>query len=447
MKKSFSDTIARFTDLLMDAVCIVDVDGCFVFVSSACERIFGYTQQEMIGMQMINLVVPADRDRTLLAARSIMEGQANSSFENRYVRKDGKIVHIMWSARWSEADQLRVAVARDITAMKQAESMQAALYAISEAANASDDLLTMFQRIHQILGALLPASGFAVALRGEYGHPLQFTYHADANGPVPQHPLARLLAEEVLHGGLPVRRTPAPLPYPTAPLQALGTPQDCWIGAPLATTQGLIGVLLLQSCGEQSQIGYTDQDQDLLMFVSKQVATAIQRKQLNSNLRFMAQHDELTRLPNRRLFHDRLEMALARALRHNSLLSLLFIDLNKFKQVNDFYGHASGDLLLREVAQRLKDCVRETDTVARLGGDEFVIILEDVLVAEDALQIREKVHQVLCAPIFLADGSSLTITASIGVAHYPEHGDDMQQLVRHADQAMYSCKLQRVHAE
>src|SRR5471030_876646 len=224
MKKSFSDTIARFTDLLMDAVCIVDVDGCFVFVSSACERIFGYTQQEMIGMQMINLVVPADRDRTLAAARAIMEGQANSSFENRYVRKDGKIVHIMWSARWSEADQLRVAVARDITAMKQAESMQAALYAISEAANASDDLLTMFQRIHQILGALLPASGFAVALRGEYGHPLQFTYHADANGPVPQHPLARLLAEEVLHGGLPVRRTPAPLPYPTAPLDKAGAP-------------------------------------------------------------------------------------------------------------------------------------------------------------------------------------------------------------------------------
>src|SRR5471032_3062252 len=210
MKKSFSDTIARFTDLLMDAVCIVDVDGCFVFVSSACERIFGYTQQEMIGMQMINLVVPADRDRTLAAARAIMEGQANSSFENRYVRKDGKIVHIMWSARWSEADQLRVAVARDITAMKQAESMQAALYAISEAANASDDLLTMFQRIHQILGALLPASGFAVALRGEYGHPLQFTYHADANGPVPQHPLARLLAEEVLHGGLPAKDAGAP---------------------------------------------------------------------------------------------------------------------------------------------------------------------------------------------------------------------------------------------
>ncbi|PHV05831.1 diguanylate cyclase [Janthinobacterium sp. BJB412] len=445
MKKSFSATIARFTDLLMDAVCMVDVDGRFVFVSSACERIFGYTQQEMIGRQMIDLVVPADRARTLAAARAITEGQANSSFENRYVRKDGQIVHIMWSACWSEADQLRVAVARDVTAIKQAEAMQIALYAISEAAHASDDLPALFQRVHQIIGALLPAPGFGVALRGAAGQPLQFTYHSNADGPAVPHPLARLLGEEVLRSGLPVRITPTTLPYLTAQLRAAAGPApDCWIGAPLATTQDLIGVLLLQSSGGQSQDSYTDRDQDLLMFVSKQVATAIQRKQLHNSLRFMAQHDELTQLPNRRLFHDRLEMALARAQRHQSMLSLLFIDLNKFKEVNDSFGHACGDLLLRKVAQRLKDCVREADTVARLGGDEFVIILEEMLVPEDAVQIREKIHQALLAPILLPDGSSLTITASIGVAHYPEHGGDVQQLVRHADQAMYCSKLQKV---
>jgi diguanylate cyclase (GGDEF)-like protein len=340
---------------------------------------------------------------------------------------------------------LRVAVARDVTAIKQAEAMQVALYAISEAAHASDDLPALFERVHQIIGALLPAPGFGVALRGADGQPLQFTYHSNADGPAPPHPLARLLGEEVLRSGLPVRITPTTLPYLTAQLRAAAGPApDCWIGAPLATTQDLIGVLLLQSSGGQSQDSYTDRDQDLLMFVSKQVATAIQRKQLHGSLRFMAQHDELTQLPNRRLFHDRLEMALARAQRHQSMLSLLFIDLNKFKEVNDSFGHACGDLLLRKVAQRLKECVREADTVARLGGDEFVILLEEMLVPEDAAQIREKIHQVLLAPILLPDGTSLTITASIGVAHYPEHGDDGQQLVRYADQAMYGSKLQKV---
>ncbi len=205
----------------------------------------------------------------------------------------------------------------------------------------------------------------------------------------------------------------------------------------------MIGVLLLQSnpCDPRG-CGYTDQDQELLLFVSKQVATAIQRKQLHTRLRFMAQHDELTQLPNRRLFHDRLEMAVARAQRHQGRLSLLFIDLNKFKQVNDEYGHACGDLLLTEVAQRLKGCVREADTVARIGGDEFVIILEEVLLTEHTERVREKIHQALAAPLSLADGRSLSIAASIGIAHYPEHGDDIAQLVRHADQAMYASKLQ-----
>ncbi|GJI88083.1 sensor domain-containing protein [Duganella hordei] len=444
MKKPFTSTIAHFADLLMDAVCMVDAQGRFVFVSAAGERIFGYTQQEMIGMEMIDLVAPADRERTLAAARSIMDGHPNSRFENRYIRKDGQIVHIMWSARWSEADQLRVAVARDITANKRTEAMQAALYAISEAAHASDDLPALFQRIHQIIGALLPAPVFGVALRGEHGQSLQFAYHASASGAVPPQPLAQLLGEEVLRSGLPVLVTPATLPSLSPALQAAaGLATDCWIGAPLATSHDLIGVLLLQSGGEQGRTGYTDQDEDLLMFVSNQVATAIHRKQLHTRLRHMAQHDELTQLPNRRLFHDRLVMALARAQRHKDQLSLLFIDLNKFKQVNDYYGHACGDLLLREVAQRLKRCVREADTVARLGGDEFVIILEEVLVSGDALQIKEKIHQALAAPVLLADGRSLAITASIGVAHYPEHGADMQQLVRHADQSMYKNKLQK----
>ena len=99
MKHMISAPVASFTDLLLDAVCMVDVEGRFVFVSAACERIFGYTQQEMIGKFMLDLVAPADRARTLAAARAIMDGHAQTHFENRYLRKDGRLAHIMWSAR------------------------------------------------------------------------------------------------------------------------------------------------------------------------------------------------------------------------------------------------------------------------------------------------------------------------------------------------------------
>jgi PAS domain S-box-containing protein len=107
--------LANVMDLMLDAICVVDVDGRYLFVSAACERIFGYTPEEMLGRPMIELVYPPDRERTLAAAAEIMAGQPKPHFENRYVRKDGQVVHIMWSARWSEADQARIAVARDIT--------------------------------------------------------------------------------------------------------------------------------------------------------------------------------------------------------------------------------------------------------------------------------------------------------------------------------------------
>jgi PAS domain S-box-containing protein len=99
--------LARFIDQLLDAICVVDGEGRFIFVSAACERIFGYTPKEMIGKVMLEMVVPEDRARTLQAANEIIAGHPTLDFENRYIRKDGQVVHIMWSARWSEADQLR----------------------------------------------------------------------------------------------------------------------------------------------------------------------------------------------------------------------------------------------------------------------------------------------------------------------------------------------------
>jgi PAS domain S-box-containing protein len=169
-----SAPLASYIDLLLDAVCAVDKQGRFVFVSAACERIFGYSPEELIGRPMIDLVHPADRQRTLDAAREIMGGEPKLNFENRYLRKDGRVAHILWSARWSEVDQLRIAVARDITERKQAESRQAALYAISEAAHAAEDLLALFKRIHLIIGEWLPALNFSVALYDDHGAELSF---------------------------------------------------------------------------------------------------------------------------------------------------------------------------------------------------------------------------------------------------------------------------------
>jgi diguanylate cyclase (GGDEF)-like protein/PAS domain S-box-containing protein len=440
MENRNSAPLASYIDLLLDAVCAVDKQGRFVFVSAACERIFGYSAEEMIGKAMIDMVHPGDRQRTLDAAREIMGGEPKLNFENRYLRKDGRVVHILWSARWSEDDQLRIAVARDITERKQAESRQAALYAISEAAHAAEDLLALFKRIHMIIGEWLPALNFSVALYDERCAQLNFPYHVDDHEPQPEQPgtMTGRLCAEVIRTGKPILLTPDQCP-PPAGFEMLQTEQNspCWLGVPLNSQNGTIGALIVKSIpgGER----YTERDKELLQYVCAQVATAIERKQLHARLQYMAQYDQLTQLPNRELLRDRLKASLQVAREDGGRMALLYVDLDRFKQVNDTHGHAAGDMLLQAVANRLKGCVRETDTVARIGGDEFVVLLHSIQAADDTDIVVEKLRQVLAQPLRL-DGHSLNIHPSIGVARYPDHGTEEKQLFRHADEAMYCAK-------
>jgi diguanylate cyclase (GGDEF)-like protein len=214
----------------------------------------------------------------------------------------------------------------------------------------------------------------------------------------------------------------------------------CWLGVPLNSHKGTIGVLVLKSYSGGAH--YTEKHKELLQFVSTQVATAIERKQLYDRLQYAARYDELTGLPNRGLLHDHLETVLARTRRQQGRMSLLYLDLDKFKQVNDSFGHAAGDLLLQKVANRLKQCVRDADTVARIGGDEFVVLLENIQLPEHVSVVAEKIRKVLNQTMNI-DGHRLRIMPSIGIAHHPDHGDSAQQLLKHADEAMYLAKKNR----
>jgi diguanylate cyclase (GGDEF)-like protein/PAS domain S-box-containing protein len=168
--------------------------------------------------------------------------------------------------------------------------------------------------------------------------------------------------------------------------------------------------------------------------------TDITERKLNEQLvKRMAHYDALTELPNRILFSDRLQHGLVRAKRDQAILSLMFIDLDRFKPINDEFGHHIGDLLLKAVAKRLKSCLRKSDTVARIGGDEFVVLLPVVKVGRDALLIAEKICENLNQP-FNIDTFSLNISSSIGVTIYPEHGTEDTQLMKNADIAMYHAK-------
>ncbi len=150
--------------------------------------------------------------------------------------------------------------------------------------------------------------------------------------------------------------------------------------------------------------------------------------------------DALTGLPNRLLFNDRLEAILREAIRNGECFALLFVDLDRFKAINDTYGHATGDRVLRTVTQRLRGSIRASDTVARYAGDEFTIVLRHIVKNDDVLRVAEKIVQMMESPIFLEDGVELQVTVSMGVSFFPDDANDADTLLKHADEAMYSAK-------
>jgi len=198
------------------------------------------------------------------------------------------------------------------------------------------------------------------------------------------------------------------------------------------------GVTLKSPDGEI--IGFTGTGRDIT-----------ERIQAAERMQQMAHYDMLTGLPNRALFSDRLRQAFTNAKRYKGRMALLYIDLDRFKHINDTFGHKAGDQLLKDVTLGMLGCVRDSDTVARIGGDEFLVLLPAIDKQEEVMQVAEKIRLILCQPLQLG-GNTVYISCSIGISIYPEHGVTEEDLINHADDAMYMAKaagrnLVRVYLE
>lgn len=434
----------KLVNLLLDPVFVVDEFGQIVFISEACERLLGYTAEEMVGTQVLHYIHPDDLERTRVAAGRVMSGVSHIDFENRYVRKDGGIVHILWSARWSEEDRVRIAVARDVTALRRADQTRDALYRISQAAHAAENLRALCKGVQSVIGELFSTDHLYLAFYDAAENVLSFPDWSDdradawVDGPLqPDSAIA-----EVLGAGQALLTTQDParpglgLGWKDAPHPGSAN----WLGVPLVFRDTVLGAVVIES--QSADEHYSAADLELLQFVATQVATAVERKRVEEHLRFMAHHDPLTGLTNRSLFYDRLETALRLARRNESnesKVALLYLDLNGFKQVNDSKGHEMGDRMLCEVARRLELCTREADTVARMGGDEFTVLLTGVCDAASVDTMVHKIRDVMAVPMDLGD-ETFHMSCSIGTALYPDDGVVAEQLLRKADASMYMMK-------
>ena len=236
--------------------------------------------------------------------------------------------------------------------------------------------------------------------------------------------------------------------------QLLGIPSSAMIGSPV---DGLLaGLVAGDGRGEITpyvvQHHGTEREHDLELVVTPLadhrgmkagsvlvLRDVSERRALERNLRFLAYTDSVTDLPNRTLFYDRVKQGLVMASRHKTPLAVFFVDLDRFKVINDSLGHDVGDRVLISVARRLRACLRDQDTLARLGGDEFAVLLPEIADVHDCRVVADKLLGALAAPQNI-DSHELTVSASIGIAVFPQDGDDVQPLLRSADAAMYSAK-------
>ena len=213
--------------------------------------------------------------------------------------------------------------------------------------------------------------------------------------------------------------------------------RSCW-STPILSHQGAVLGTFAMYAKEVREP--TEAEASLIDVATRIAGIAIERKLAEDRIHFMANHDVLTGLPNRALLNDRLSQAILHAQRYGRWVTVLFVDLDNFKFVNDSLGHNAGDELLKTIAKRMVDCIRATDTVVRLGGDEFVVVLSDQPKTADSIsETVQKIQSTIAEPVCL-DGHDLRVTSSLGVATYPDDGADADALLANADAAMYRAK-------
>jgi diguanylate cyclase (GGDEF)-like protein len=363
----------------------------------------------------------------------------------------------------------------EILERQRAEYLQSALFQLAQLATADIDQDEFYRRVHAVVGELLNAENFFIALLSDDRQRLTFPYAVDAvKLPPAERPLSRGLSEYVLRRGTALRADNADIEEldrlgEIAPGR-MGSPAMCWLGVPLIVGDEVIGLVTVQSY--RPSVVYGPADQELLSFVASQIANSltrrrsaeslrrayeqlehrveertlalrkeiIERERMQDQLRHQVMHDSLTGLPNRGYLRDRIDRVLTAVRREpQQRCALLYLDVDRFKIINDSLGHLAGDEVLKEVATRLAGCVRHPDLVARLSGDEFAILLEDVELPADATAVAQRVMHALSVPMLIF-GKELQVTASVGIAIGDSHYDAADEVLRDADIALYRAK-------
>jgi diguanylate cyclase (GGDEF)-like protein/PAS domain S-box-containing protein len=406
--------------------------------------LFGRPREKLIG-KSLSAAFPASRQNGVFD-EFVRVAQNKSMHEKEWENHDPRM-RAGWLHRQVMAvEDGVVAILRDITERKQAEALRTGQARVLEMIATGTPLQEVLQSLLQLIASQVPGMMGSILLVDKDGEHL-------SHGAAVHLPLEYMEAIEGMPIG-PQAGCCGTAAYRGAPVITVDIQQDplwenyrelakqhglraCW-STPIHSHQDrVLGTFAMYY---QTTHEPTATEQQLFAIATRIAGIAIERKQAEDRIQYMAHHDPLTGLPNRSLLDDRVAQAMLYARRYDRQLTVMFIDLDNFKLINDSLGHNAGDELLKTVAHRMVQNVRSTDTVLRLGGDEFVIVLLDQ--GENASAVSsplQKIHEAVAQPMSLV-GKEVQVTCSMGLAVYPGDGTDADTLLMHADAAMYRAK-------
>lgn len=418
--------LAAIVEASEDAISSRMLDGTILTWNKGSERIFGYTEQEAVGRNHTMLFPDPDVAEMKAINPRLARGESIREYESVRKRKDGSLVRISLniSPMLENGRVVRVcSVARDITARRATEealqealarerARAAELAAVLEAVPAAV-FIAHDRDCRQMSGnpaaaelLRMPRGSNMSKTAPETERPLHFQVYRDGKEVAPED----LPVQKAARDGVEIRGYEESIVFPDGTVKYLiGNAKP--LRDPAGKVYGAVSAFL-----------------DI---------TA--RREAEEQIRRMAHFDALTGLPNRSLLMDRLDQALAISQRNHSRAGVVFMDLDHFKEINDRLGHHVGDALLRQVAERVRGCVREVDTVSRLGGDEFIIVLPELRQPGDASAIARKILAAV-GTAYPVGTEMLFVSASLGISLTPDHGRDPELLIRLADRAMYTAK-------
>ena len=411
-------------------VCEVDREGRITAVNDQFVRCSGFAREELVGAELARMGVPLARaNHGWTPSSNVWSGEVKVPARDGERQWYRTIVPIFDSAGLVEK---YICIDFDITERKQFEDAivdnakrQGLIARLVRKALEAGPLQELFE-----MAAELACEGLRVR------HAALFGFDAGAGHAVLQ-----------AGAGLPEGAVGTRFPYVPGPDSAEHLAR--WSAGLLGAQAAGSGIEVFIVCQDRlygalgvyapEQRTFQEQEDGFLNALANILATAIEREDARNRLTYLAQYDALTGLPNRHRLASCLEGAIAAAARKGHRAGVMFIDLDRFKSVNDMMGHSVGDELLAQAGRRLQDCVREGDVVARLGGDEFAVVLPRLDGQEDAEAIAGRIVEALARP-FMLQGQQLFVSASVGIAAYPQDGGDADALLKSADTAMYSAK-------